>query len=76
MSQKLRIRLLLGGMMFFQYAAWGAWAPVLGATLADHMKASGSQIGAIFDGEIEQLSEGGLPRQTNGDLRDNAESRF
>lgn len=51
MSNKLRTRILLGAMMFFQYAAWGAWAPVLGATLgsADGIfKASGGAIGAIF----------------------------
>jgi nucleoside transporter len=51
MSDKQRLRLILGAMMFFQYAAWGAWAPVLGATLgsADGIfKASGSLIGAIF----------------------------
>ncbi|MBB6052320.1 MFS transporter [Armatimonas rosea] len=51
MSDKLRLRLLLGAMMFFQYAAWGAWAPVLGATLGSAegpFKASGSLIGAIF----------------------------
>lgn len=37
--------------MFFQYAAWGAWAPVLGATLGNPegiFKASGSLIGAVF----------------------------
>jgi nucleoside transporter len=38
-------------MMFFQYAAWGAWAPVLGATLGSEtgiFKAPGAAIGAIF----------------------------
>jgi MFS family permease len=38
-------------MMFFQYAAWGAWAPVLGATLGNPdgiFKASGTLIGAVF----------------------------
>jgi MFS family permease len=38
-------------MMFFQYAAWGAWAPVLGATLGNPdgiFKADGSLIGAAF----------------------------
>lgn len=51
MSDKLRLRLLLGAMMFFQYAAWGAWAPVLGATLGNPdgiFKANGSLIGAVF----------------------------
>lgn len=51
MSDKLRIRLLLGAMMFFQYAAWGAWAPVLGATLGNQdgiFKAGGPLIGAVF----------------------------
>ncbi len=48
---KLTVRLLLGAMMFFQYAAWGAWAPVLGATLGNPngiFKADGSLIGAAF----------------------------
>ncbi len=48
---KLTVRLLLGAMMFFQYAAWGAWAPVLGATLGNPdgiFKANGSLIGAVF----------------------------
>ncbi|MFM7322386.1 MAG: MFS transporter [Armatimonadota bacterium] len=51
MSNQLRVRILLGAMMFFQYAAWGAWAPVLGATLGSPdgvFKASGTVIGAIF----------------------------
>lgn len=51
MSNKLRVRVLLGAMMFFQYAAWGAWAPVLGATLGNPdgvFKSSGTVIGAIF----------------------------
>ncbi|MEY3601818.1 MAG: hypothetical protein RL169_1062 [Armatimonadota bacterium] len=51
MSKNLRTRVLLGAMMFFQYAAWGAWAPVLGATLGSPdgiFKAPGAAIGAIF----------------------------
>lgn len=51
MSKNLRTRVLLGAMMFFQYAAWGAWAPVLGATLGSEtgiFKAPGAAIGAIF----------------------------
>jgi MFS family permease len=51
MSNKVRVRVLLGAMMFFQYAAWGAWAPVLGATLGSPdgvFKATGTVIGAIF----------------------------
>jgi nucleoside transporter len=51
---KTTIRILLGAMMFFQYAAWGAWAPVLGATLGKAVNegglfgASGTLIGAVF----------------------------
>ena len=48
---KTGVRVLLGAMMFFQYAAWGAWAPVLGATLGNPggiFRASGSLIGAVF----------------------------
>lgn len=48
---KTTVRILLGAMMFFQYAAWGAWAPVLGATLGNPdgiFKTSGTLIGAVF----------------------------
>ena len=34
--------------MFFQYAVWGAWTPILGATLASRMHASGAEIGAVY----------------------------
>ena len=44
----LRLRVQLSAMMFLQYAVWGAWTPVLGATLADRMNATGAQIGAVY----------------------------
>ena len=51
MSEIVRLRILLSAMMFFQYACWGAWAPLLGATLGNQaglFKATGTQIGNIF----------------------------
>jgi nucleoside transporter len=48
MSPRTRLRILLSAMMFFQYAVWGAWTPILGATLASRMNATGAQIGAVY----------------------------
>lgn len=48
MSIRIRNRVLLSLMMFFQYAAWGAWAPILGATIAGRMNADGLAIGAVY----------------------------
>jgi len=44
MSAKTR----LGIMMFFQYAIWGAWAPVLSVYLLDDLGFTGFQAGAIY----------------------------
>src|SRR5579884_3917260 len=30
---KMRLRIMLSGMMFLEYAVWGAWMPILSATL-------------------------------------------
>ena len=38
----------LGGMMFLEYAIWGAWAPVLAARLLGPLKMSGKQTGWIY----------------------------
>ena len=38
----------LSVMMFFQYAVWGAWAPVLAARLLGPLKFSGKQTGWIY----------------------------
>ncbi len=35
-------------MMFFQYAIWGAWLPILFPFLQDYRKFSGEQIGTMF----------------------------
>ncbi|MBC7809412.1 MAG: MFS transporter [Akkermansiaceae bacterium] len=43
----LLVYLLLGGMMFFEYAIWGAWMPVLSGTLAERGVAP-VQIGAVY----------------------------
>jgi nucleoside transporter len=48
MSSRLALRIKLGAMMFFQYAVWGAWTPILGATIASRMNASGAEIGAVY----------------------------
>ena len=45
---KVRNRLLLAAMMFLQYAMWGAWTPVLAATLGDRMNATGAEIGSVY----------------------------
>jgi nucleoside transporter len=39
---------MLAAMMFLEYAVWGAWMPVLGATLATRLHATGTQIGIIY----------------------------
>src|SRR5438876_6309830 len=45
---KVRLRILLSAMMFLEYAVWGAWTPILGATLADRMNATGAQISWVY----------------------------
>ncbi len=44
----MRVRVLLGAMMFLEYAVWGAWTPILAATLSDRLNATGAQIGAVY----------------------------
>ncbi len=34
--------------MFFQYAAWGAWTPLLSATISSRLNATGTQVGAVY----------------------------
>ncbi len=48
MSSRTLLRVKLSAMMFFQYAVWGAWTPILGATLSSRMHATGAQIGAVY----------------------------
>ncbi len=48
MSSRLMLRVMLGAMMFFQYAVWGAWTPILGATIASRLNATGAEIGAVY----------------------------
>ena len=43
-----RTKWLLAAMMFLQYAVWGAWTPILGATLTSRMHAKGTEIGMIY----------------------------
>jgi len=38
----------LSGMMFLEYAIWGAWAPVLAARLLGPLKMSGKQTGWVY----------------------------
>jgi hypothetical protein len=35
-------RIPLAAMMFLEYAVWGAWMPILGATLTTRLHASGT----------------------------------
>ena len=35
-------------IMFFEYAIWGAWAPVLAARLLGPLKMTGKQTGWIY----------------------------
>lgn len=44
----MSVRILLSAMMFLEYAVWGAWTPVLGATLGDRLNATGVEIGAVY----------------------------
>ncbi|HVK04635.1 MAG TPA: MFS transporter [Armatimonadaceae bacterium] len=48
MTDRVRLRVLLSAMMFLQYAAWGAWTPVLGATLTNRLNASGVEVGSVY----------------------------
>lgn len=48
---KSRLFVMLGAMMFLQYAVWGAWTPLLSATLgaqSGFFKAPGAAIGGIY----------------------------
>ena len=38
----------LGGMMFLQYAIWGAWLPLLWDLLMEAKGFSGDQVGNVF----------------------------
>ncbi|MCP4376855.1 MAG: nucleoside permease, partial [bacterium] len=38
----------LSAMMFFQFAVWGAWAPVLAARLLGPLKMTGKQTGWVY----------------------------
>lgn len=44
---RIRNRALLTGMMFLEYAAWGAWMPILGATLTNRGVAP-QEIGFVY----------------------------
>ncbi|MEI8372809.1 MAG: MFS transporter [Planctomycetota bacterium] len=48
MSVSLDIYIRLSLVMFFEYAVWGAWAPVLAARLLGPLKMSGKQTGWIY----------------------------
>ncbi len=47
-TMKWRLYITLGAMMFFQYAVWGAWTPLLSATLGGRLHATGTQVGAVY----------------------------
>jgi len=44
----LRLRVLLSAMMFFTYAVWGAWTPILALTLGNRLNATGAEIGSVY----------------------------
>ncbi len=48
MSISWDVYVSLSLMMFFEYAVWGAWAPVLAARLLGPLKMSGKQTGWIY----------------------------
>jgi nucleoside transporter len=46
---KMKLRVMLSAMMFLQYAAWGSWMPVIGATLGNRFgKETGTVVGNVF----------------------------
>ena len=48
MSVPLDVYIRLSLVMFFEYAVWGAWAPVLASRLLGPLKMSGKQTGWIY----------------------------
>ena len=48
MDVSWKVYIALSLMMFFQFAVWGAWAPVLAARLLGPLKMSGKQTGWIY----------------------------
>jgi MFS family permease len=48
MDPSVKVYISLSLMMFFQFAVWGAWAPVLAARLLGPLKMSGKQTGWIY----------------------------
>ena len=43
-----QLYLILSGMMFLEFAIWGAWSPVLATRLLGPLKMSGKQTGWIY----------------------------
>ena len=48
MDVSWKVYISLSLVMFFEYAVWGAWAPVLAARLLGPLKMSGKQTGWIY----------------------------
>ena len=48
MDASWKVYISLSLMMFFEFAVWGAWAPVLAARLLGPLKMSGKQTGWIY----------------------------
>jgi nucleoside transporter len=46
-ASRTQVRFLLGAMMFFEYAVWGAWMPVFSGTLTGR-GLSGVEIGNVY----------------------------
>lgn len=43
-----RAKWLLAAMMFFEYAVWGAWTPILSQTITKRLHATGVEVGGIY----------------------------
>lgn len=43
-----KLYILLSGMMFLEFAIWGAWSPVLSSRLLGTLKMSGKQMGWVY----------------------------
>ena len=48
-TPRRKLRGLLAGMMFLEYAVWGAWMPILSATLISR-NVPGGEVGNIYGG--------------------------
>ena len=64
---KMKSRVMLSTMMFLQYAAWGAWMPVIGATIGNRF---GAETGTVVAGVFSALWLGCIFAPFAGQLAD------